>query len=81
MNGPPDAQQQELIERLQAIMLRMPRLRRQIFIAHRLDGMAYVEIARGTGLTVRQVERHMARAIADLDRGLHSEPRPWWRFW
>ncbi len=81
MDGPPDAQQQELIERLQAIMLRMPRLTREIFMAHRLDAMPYEEIARRTGLTIRQVERHIARAILELDRGLHREPRPWWQFW
>ncbi len=81
MGGPPDPKQEELVERLQAIMLRMPRLTREIFIAHRLDDMPYEEIARRTGLTIRQVERHIARAIADIDRGLHSEPRPWWRFW
>jgi RNA polymerase sigma-70 factor (ECF subfamily) len=81
MDSPPDPKQQELVERLQAIMLRMPPLTREIFMAHRLDDMTYEEIARRTGLTVRQVERHVARAILELDRGLHSEPRPWWKFW
>jgi RNA polymerase sigma-70 factor (ECF subfamily) len=81
MDGAPDPKQQELIERLQAIMLRMPRLTREIFMAHRLDDMPYDEIARRTGLTIRQVEHHIARAIMELDRGLHDEPRPWWRFW
>ncbi len=81
MDSPPDPKQQELVERLQAIMLRMPRLTREIFMAHRLDDMPYEEIARRTGLSIRQVERHIARAILELDRGLHSAPRPWWRFW
>jgi RNA polymerase sigma-70 factor (ECF subfamily) len=81
MNGPSDLEQQELIERLEAIMRRMPRLTLEIFMAHRLDDMSYEEIARHTGLTVRQIERHMAHAIAAVDRGLDREPRPWWRFW
>ncbi len=81
MTGPPDPKQQELVERLEAIMLRMPRLTREIFMAHRLDDMPYEEIARRTGLTIRQVERHIASAILHLDRGLHSEPRAWWKFW
>jgi RNA polymerase sigma-70 factor (ECF subfamily) len=81
MNNPPHHDQQELVERLQAIMLRMPRLTREIFMAHRLDDMPYEEIARRTGLTIREVERHIAMAILHLDRGLHSEPRPWWRLW
>jgi RNA polymerase sigma-70 factor (ECF subfamily) len=50
-------------------------------MAHRLDDMPYEEIARRTGLTVRKVERHMARAILYLDRGLHGRLRPWWKFW
>lgn len=80
MAVPPDADPAP-VERLEEIVRRMPRLTREIFLANRLDGMTYPEIARGTGLSVRKVERHMARAIVMLDRGLHDEPRPWWRFW
>ena len=78
MDGHLNRGQQELLE---TIMLRLPSLTRKIFMAHRLDDMPYEEIARRTGLTVRQVERHMARAILHLDRGLHGKPRPWWKFW
>lgn len=77
----PDPPPQELIDRLDAITRRMPRLTREIFLAHRLDDMPYDEIARRNGLTVRQVERHIAKAILLLDRGLHEPPRPWWKFW
>ena len=41
---------------------------REIFLAKRLDGMSYSEIASRTGLSVRQVERHMAKALATIDR-------------
>lgn len=81
MGTPSDSDGQEQIVRIEAIMLRLPRLTREIFMAHRLDDMPYDEIARRTGLTVRQVERHMARAILALMRGLDREPRPWWKFW
>ena len=81
MNEPLDREQQELLERMEAIMLRLPRMTRDIFLAHRLDDMPYEEIARRTGLTTRQVERHIARAILALVRGLDDQPRPWWRFW
>ena len=64
----PDTNQQELIARMEAIMLRLPGLTREIFLAHRLDNMPYDEIAGRTGLTVRQVERHIARAILRLDQ-------------
>ena len=81
MSVPPEPEHSEVFERLEAIMRRMPRLTREIFMAHRLDDMPYEEIARRTGLTVRQVERHIARAILHLDRGLHGPQRPWWKWW
>jgi RNA polymerase sigma-70 factor (ECF subfamily) len=81
MDNPPDPDRQGQIERVEAIMLRLPRRTREIFLAHRLDNMPYDEIARRTGLTARQVERHLARAIAALMRGLRAKPRPWWQFW
>ena len=81
MGTPSDSDGQEQIARIEAIMLRLPRLTREIFMAHRLDDMPYDEIARRTGLTVRQVERHMARAILALMRGFDRGPRPWWKFW
>ena len=62
-------------------MLRMPRLTREIFLARRLDDMPYEEIARRTGLTTQQVEKHIARALILLHRGMHRDPRPWWKFW
>jgi DNA-directed RNA polymerase specialized sigma24 family protein len=81
MDTPPDPNQQELIARMEAIMLRLPTMTREIFLAHRLDGMLYDEIAGRTGLTVRQVERHIARAIVIIDRDMDGERRPWWKFW
>jgi RNA polymerase sigma-70 factor (ECF subfamily) len=48
-------------------MLRLRPLTREIFMAHRLDGYTYREIAARTGLSVKRVEKHMSRAIAQLD--------------
>lgn len=73
--------QQELIRRMEAALDRMPRLTRDIFLAHRIRDMPYREIAERTGLSVRQVERQMARAIILIDRGVDGEERPWWKFW
>jgi RNA polymerase sigma factor (sigma-70 family) len=44
---------------------------REIFLAKRLDGMSYSEIARRTGLSVRRVERHITKALVAIDRELH----------
>jgi RNA polymerase sigma-70 factor (ECF subfamily) len=63
---------------MERAMLKLPRSTREIFLAHRLDDMSYQEIADRTGLSVRQVERHMAKAICQLCRELDDEPRRWW---
>lgn len=75
------ANERELIERLEASLARMPRRTRDIFLANRLRGLSYDEIAEGSGLSVRQVERHMARAIAMIDRFMDGEERPRWKPW
>jgi RNA polymerase sigma-70 factor (ECF subfamily) len=59
-----------LLSRLERAMATMPSLSREIFLAHRLDGLSFEEIGRRTGLSVRQVERHIAHAIAHIDRML-----------
>lgn len=57
---------------MEAALLTLPRLTREIFLAVRLDDLGYREIARRTGLRVPEVERHVARAIVALDRALRS---------
>lgn len=70
----------EIIERLEAGLERMPKLRREIFLAIRLDELSYAEIAERTGLTVEQVERHFAQSMLAL-RDAHDghRPAPWWK--
>jgi len=58
----------DLLERLEQALLRLPVRTREIFLAHRIDGYSYAEIARRTGLCMTTVETHMKRAIASLDR-------------
>jgi RNA polymerase sigma-70 factor (ECF subfamily) len=57
----------DVLDRLETAMLRLPPMTRQIFMAHRLDGYTYREIAERTGFSVKRVEKHMSRAIARLD--------------
>lgn len=76
----------ELLARIEAAVQALPRERREVFLALRVEGKTYAEIAQATGLTVAEVERHVARAIAHIDRHLQRDeasPRPpWWRrFW
>jgi RNA polymerase sigma-70 factor (ECF subfamily) len=68
----------ELRRRLERAMRNLPRPTREVFLAHRLDDMPYREIAERTGLSVRDVERHIARAICAIDRSLNGSPLRWW---
>jgi RNA polymerase sigma-70 factor (ECF subfamily) len=71
----------DLLRRMEDAMRAMPKMQREIFLAHRLDDMSYGEIAERTGLTVRQVERHMAKAIYKLVKQLDGEKLSWWERW
>lgn len=57
--------------RIERAVQRMKPLTRQIFLARRLDGYSYAEIAAQTGLSERGVEKQMSRAIRQLGRHLH----------
>lgn len=56
------------LRRLDSALARLSPRTREIFLAHRLDGYSYAEIARRTGLSIKTIEVHMTRAIAHLDR-------------
>jgi len=45
---------------------------RDIFLAHRLDGQTYQEIADHQGLSVSAVEKAIARAMMGLTRGMEG---------
>ena len=59
-----------LVAAMDRIVVAMDPVTRDIFVRHRLDGWSYQRIARERGLTVREVERHLADAVATLDLGL-----------
>lgn len=58
--------------RVEEAVLRLKPLTREIFLACRLDGYSYAEIAERTGLSVRGVEKQMSRAIKQLGRHLRA---------
>lgn len=61
----------DMLMRLEAVIARLEPRTREIFLAHRIDGYSYGEIAVRTGLSVKTVEKHMSRAIAAIAR--HAE--------
>lgn len=77
-----DLTRDEILLRLDFGLRRMPKRRRMIFLAVRLDGASYAELAERTGLSIRQVEREVAAALVQLDRAVHDNPSDrWWRRW
>lgn len=61
----------DMLNRLEAAMMRLRPKTREIFMAHRVHGESYAEIAARTGISVKGVEKQMAKALVQLDRILH----------
>ena len=77
-----DMSEAEMLELMEAAILALPRLTREVFLANRIDDLSYGEIATITGLSTRRIEREIARALIALDRALSERrpPRPrWWQ--
>ncbi|MGH8550496.1 MAG: RNA polymerase sigma factor [Methylococcales bacterium] len=51
------------LDRLEETLANLPELTREVFCLIKLDGLSYRESARQLGLTERQVERHLMRAM------------------
>ena len=58
----------DTLRRLEGAIAQLKPKTRSIFLAHRLDGLSYGEIAELTGLSVKGVEKQMSKAIAKIDR-------------
>ncbi|HEX3423748.1 MAG TPA: sigma-70 family RNA polymerase sigma factor [Sphingomicrobium sp.] len=58
----------DTLRRLEQAIERLRPRTREIFLAHRIRGLTYAEIANETGLTVKGVEKQMSKAIAKIDR-------------
>lgn len=60
------------LRRLERALDRLKPMTRNVFLARRLDGYSYVEIAERTGLSVRAVEKQMSRAIQQLAKHMRE---------
>lgn len=66
VDGAPDAEAQvlgrERLVRMSVCLGRLPERSRSIFLAHRLDGRSYSDIARELGISTTAVEKHVTKA-------------------
>lgn len=63
----------DMLQRVEAAVLRLRPKTREIFMAHRVEGLSYAEIAQRTGMSVKGVEKQMSKAIAAIDRMLERD--------
>jgi RNA polymerase sigma-70 factor (ECF subfamily) len=56
----------ERMARLSVCLARLTDKTRAVFLAHRIEGLSYQEIARLHGLSVSAVEKHIAKATLQL---------------
>jgi len=59
-----------LFRRLEQAIATMDATSRTVFLAHRLEGLPYDQIAARLSLAISEVEQHLASAILHIDRTL-----------
>lgn len=52
----------ERLRRMAVCLGRLPERTREIFLAHRVDGRTYTDIARELGISINAVEKHVSKA-------------------
>ena len=62
----------DTIRRLEEVIARLKPKTRTIFLMHRLDGLSYEEIAAAQGMSVKGVEKQMAKALGAIRRSRHD---------
>lgn len=60
----------ERLQALQAAVRRLPPRRRQVFYLHKIRQLTYPEVAEHLDISVSMVEKHMMKALRQLDREL-----------
>lgn len=55
---------------IRELIFRLPERCRQIYLLNRIEGMSYSQIARHCGISVKAVEKHVAKALKFLRKGL-----------
>lgn len=68
----PGARPATLAAAMEEVVAALDPVTRDIFLLHRQHDWSYTRIARERGISVAEVERHVAQAIATLDLGLRQ---------
>lgn len=79
-----DAQREigpDQLQQLEAAILTLRPVHREIFLLNRVEKLSYAEISGRLDITTEQVERTIAAAICALDREICRVNRPRCRLW
>ena len=71
-----DAPTPEQLAVLERAMKRLPRFPRTLLLMAAVDRRSYTDIAKTLGITERQVERHIGRALCRYSRFVDEEENP-----
>ena len=69
------------IARIERAVTDLCPLEREVFLLSARDGLRNDEIALRLGIEIRDVERHLADALFQLDRHLRRGVRSGWKSW
>ena len=58
------------VEDIDRALSRVPKFEQRLFVQHRIDGLSYAEIAEQNGISVRRVEKAVAKALTLARRAL-----------
>lgn len=59
-------------EKLEAILNKMPELRKKVFLMHKMEGYSYKEIAEILSIDTKKVDNHISRALKHIKKNLLS---------
>ncbi|MGE5564306.1 MAG: RNA polymerase sigma factor [Bacillota bacterium] len=64
---------EQMRRRYREVVESLPPRMREVFVLHRIDGLAYKDIAERLDISIRTVEWHVAQAIVRIGKGLDEE--------
>jgi DNA-directed RNA polymerase specialized sigma24 family protein len=67
--------------RIQKAAAKLRPIEREVLYLSAAEKLFNYEVAERLGITTKQAERLLARALCKFDRALHNDERPWWKFW
>lgn len=60
----------EEVARIRAAIDRLPTRCKEVYLLNRIDGMSYSQISRNCGISIKAVEKHIAKALSSLRKTL-----------